>query len=238
MFTFPNLLTLANLFCGCTALLLLFRSDLPGVGLFLGLSMLFDLFDGLVARLLRQSSELGKQLDSLADMVSFGLVPGAIYYYLLAGTAHPHPRFEDQLYLFALPAFILTLFSALRLGKFNLDNRQSEHFIGLPTPACTLFALGLLLAAHDQTPLLAPLTNSPIFLYLCIAGFSLLLVAEIPMLSLKVKNLGWHDNWARYLLLGAALPILLILGPGGLPLVIIFYLLLSLTIEFSPARDH
>lgn len=238
MFTFPNFLTLANLFCGCVAFLSLLRSDIAGVALFLGLSLVFDLLDGLAARLLRQSSELGKQLDSLADMISFGFLPGAIYYYLLAEAGQQEPQFEEQIYLFALPAFILTLFSALRLGKFNLDKRQSDHFIGLPTPACTLFALGLLLAAHERTPIMAPLTASPLFLYLCVAGSSLLLVAEIPMLSLKAKNLRWADNRPRYLLIAAALPILFILGPGGLPLVIIFYLLLSLTNEFGTANDH
>ena len=237
----PNFLTLANLFCGCCALVCVANGRISMAAIFIGLALLLDWLDGTAARLLKVQSPLGGQLDSMADMVSFGVVPGGILYFILAAwfAAYPgHIRNQDMtgIIIFylgftpsALPAFILTCFSGLRLAKFNLDTRQTDSFIGLPTPACTMFVLGLGLAWEQDTLGLRASLGQPLFIYGVVALFSWLLVAEIPMFSLKIKPGGSLKNWLPIIGAIVAAGLLLWFFQGlGLSILIGGYVLVSL----------
>lgn len=191
----PNILTLGNLFCGCCALLYTLYWQPEVAALFTAGSFVFDYLDGMAARALKASSPVGKELDSLADMVSFGAVPGAMLFRLISGepsiSAAFGPSFVD---ISALPAFVLSAFSALRLAKFNLDSRQTNYFLGLSTPASTVFVLGLTLAAHYDRFGLTHLLHNRWLLYGITAVLSLLLISEIPMFGMKIRRLNWKDN--------------------------------------------
>jgi CDP-diacylglycerol---serine O-phosphatidyltransferase len=226
----PNILTLLNLFCGCCALVCLFSTDFETATLFLVVSGLCDFLDGMVARLLNVKSEFGKEVDSLADMVSFGVVPGAIVYMLLHNpqlfiTDEFHPLSINGL---AMPAFIISAFSCYRLAKFNLDTRQTQDFIGLNTPSNTMFFVGILYIAKENIFGLAHTIQNPAFLYSLIPISSLLLISEIPMFSMKTKGLGWKGNEIRLLFLIISTGILIWLKWAGLAFVVVFYILLNL----------
>ena len=192
-----------------------------------------DFADGLLARALRVSSAIGKDLDSLADMVSFGMVPGAILFALLGEAAQLAGGFSEGAtpigFWFWLPyfGFLVTIFSALRLAKFNNDTRQTTSFIGLPTPACTLVVASLpLILSHDQFGLKDIILNP--WLLLGLTGLlSGLLVAELPLFALKFKNLRWGDNRRRFLFLLLAASLLLGLRAAAVPLIVLLYVLLS-----------
>lgn len=224
----PNALTLANLFCGCCALLYTFYWQPEMAALFTAGSFVFDYLDGMVARALRVSSPLGKELDSLADVVSFGVVPGAMLYRLLSGdvsiTAAFGPSFVE---VWALPAFVLSAFSALRLGKFNLDTRQTNYFIGLSTPACTVFVLGLTLAAHQDLFGLKEIIGNQWFLYGMVAVLSALLVSEIPMFGMKIKGLDWKSNVFNLGFLLLFIVLVIFLKALALSAIIVCYIVLS-----------
>jgi len=223
----PHIVTLLNLLLGCLAVVSVLFGRYEQACWLVGGAALADFLDGLVARALGVSSPLGKELDSLADVISFGLVPGAVLYALLCeGQGVPLP--QGQVHWPAAPAFIVTAFSALRLGKFNLDERQSEGFIGLPTPANTLFVLGLLLLYLSDRMGLQPVVLSGWLLYPLIVLLSYLLVAELPMFSLKVKHLAWEGNEIRFIFAGTALLLLVLLREGGLSAIILLYIALSL----------
>jgi CDP-diacylglycerol---serine O-phosphatidyltransferase len=212
----PNILTLLNLFCGCCALVCLFSTDFDTATLFLVVSGLCDFLDGMVARLLNVKSEFGKEVDSLADMVSFGVVPGAIVYMLLHNpqlfiTDEFHPLSINGL---AMPAFIISAFSCYRLAKFNLDTRQTQDFIGLNTPTNTMFFIGILYIAKGNVFGLAHTIQSPAFLYSLIPLSSLLLISEIPMFS--------------FIFLIISIILLVWLKWAGLAFVVVFYILLNL----------
>ncbi|MEM1326257.1 MAG: CDP-diacylglycerol--serine O-phosphatidyltransferase [Bacteroidota bacterium] len=218
----PNLVTLLNLAFGCLAVVFLFKGQWLTAVWCVGGSLLADFLDGAVARLLGVSSELGKQLDSLADVVSFGFVPGAILYHLLTiNFAYPEV------------GFLITLLSALRLGKFNIDTRQTDQFIGLPTPACTIFIIGVLLVHQFDAYNLGIFIVQPAVLLIITVLFSYLLVAELPLFSLKFKHLRWQENEWRFIFLILAVLLLLWLQSLGLLLVILLYLLISLGLYFS-----
>jgi CDP-diacylglycerol---serine O-phosphatidyltransferase len=202
----PNAPTLLNVFCGACALVQILGGRYTEGVIFLGVSLLADFLDGAAARALNVQSPMGKELDSLADMVSFGVVPGAILYKLLM-TATPFAVFEQS--FLPLLAFIITAFACYRLAKFNLDTRQSENFIGLATPACTLFFVGLLLIKTSEFDTLDNLTANPTFLYALIPIFSYLLVSEIPMFSLKLKSFKLEGNKVRFAFVGVAAVLLL-----------------------------
>lgn len=236
----PNAITCLNLLCGCLALAFILGSGpepagrLRGLELgayFAGLAALADFIDGLLARALRVSSAIGKDLDSLADMVSFGVVPGAILLQLLGLVGQGQfSGYAGPLGLGAwLPyaGFLVTIFSALRLAKFNNDTRQSDSFIGLPTPACTLVVASLpLILAHDRFGL-APVLLSP-WLLLGLTGLlSGLLVAELPLFALKFKSFRWGDNRRRFSFMALAAALLLLLQAAAVPLVVLLYVLLS-----------
>jgi CDP-diacylglycerol--serine O-phosphatidyltransferase len=218
----PNAITCLNLFAGCLALCNVFAGRLELAAYLVGLAAVFDFADGLVARALHASSPIGKDLDSLADMVSFGVVPGAMLYHLLGQGAYSLP--------FWLPyaGFIVTVFSALRLAKFNNDTRQTTSFIGLPTPACTLVVASLPLILTYDTYNLTPLILNPWVLLGLTVLLSGLLVAELPLFALKFKNLSWHDNSVRFVFLLLSVVLLLILQAAAVPVIILLYVLLSL----------
>ena len=238
----PNAVTCLNLLCGCLALTFIFQGELVAGAYLVGVAAVADFFDGLLARALRVSSPIGKDLDSLADMVSFGIVPGAIMYQLCllasglgdtdaasAGSFHANLFFQDGRLGHLLPflGFIITIFSALRLAKFNNDTRQTTSFIGLPTPACTLVVASLpLILAHNRFGL-ASLLLSP-WLLLGLTGLlSGLLVAELPLFALKFKNLRWLGNRRRFIFVALALALVGWLRAAGIPLAVLLYVLLS-----------
>lgn len=230
----PNAITCLNLLCGCLALTFIFSGQLITGAYLVGLAAVADFFDGLVARALRVSSPIGKDLDSLADMVSFGVVPGAILYVLMGRTLNLADVGDSvgklQLALIMpFGAFLVTIFSALRLAKFNNDTRQSDSFIGLPTPACTLVvaSLPLILARENGPSALANLVLNPWLLLGLTVLLSGLLVAELPLFALKFKNLKWLGNRRRFLFVALAAGLLLVLGAAGVPLAVLAYVLFS-----------
>lgn len=218
----PNTITCCNLICGAVATHFAFNANYKMAVTMIILGAVFDFFDGMTARLLHVSSPIGKELDSLADDITFGLAPSAILFSLLKEMPYPECLSPVQSYLPYL-AFIMAAFSALRLAKFNLDERQSTSFIGVPTPANALFWGSLTVGLHDQ------LLSSPTYVCLILAGillFSYLLVAEIPLFALKFKTLTWKDNWVKYVFLLGCLPCFL-LGYGCFAAIIVWYIILS-----------
>jgi CDP-diacylglycerol---serine O-phosphatidyltransferase len=226
----PNAITLLNVFCGACALVMIITERYTEGVILIGVGLVADYLDGFVARALNAQSPMGKELDSLADMVSFGVVPGAILYKLIT-TATPAAAFEQTLLPFL--AFIVTAFSCYRLAKFNLDTRQTENFIGLATPASTLFFVGLLLIKTSEVDVLDNLTANTTFLYLLIPIFSYLLVSEIPMFSLKLKSYAWADNKVQFTFAGVSILLLVLLREAGLVFVIALYILVNLGLFFK-----
>ena len=215
----PNTITCLNLISGCIATYWAFMGDCRLALLFIVIGAAFDFFDGMVARLLHVSSPIGKELDSLADDITFGFAPSAIVYEYL--------RPETELLPFIV--FIMAAFSALRLAKFNLDERQALGFIGLPTPANALFWGSLIVGAGDwmkTAPVIGPNLSLVILGGVFISCY--LLVSEIPMFALKFKTWGWKGNDVKYDFLLTCIPILLLLGISGLAVIIAWYVLLSI----------
>ena len=184
-----------------------------------------DYCDGMVARALDVKSTLGKELDSIADMVSFGVLPGAIIYMLLVlGGGYSPDIFQFR----GTPGFLLAAFAGLRLAKFNLDTRQSEDFIGLNTPACTIFVVGLMLIHQYNSYGLGDFVVNTYFLYAVTILFSYLLVSEIPMVSFKFKNFKWKGNERRIIFILMAFVLLLLVHEVAFSLHILLYVLFSI----------
>jgi CDP-diacylglycerol--serine O-phosphatidyltransferase len=226
----PNFITSLNLVCGTIAVLFLLHNQLAFASIMVFAAAVFDFFDGMAARLLRVKSEIGKQLDSLADMVSFGLVPGIILYRLLEHFTRIHSGDFWQLLPFI--SILIPVFSALRLAKFNIDTRQDESFIGVPTPATALFIASLdapfgLYAHMGQYPFLG-FAADPLFLAGTALFFSVMMVAEIPLFSLKFKTWAFKGNEIRYTLIMVAIGLIGVFSVAALSLIIIIYILLSL----------
>lgn len=229
----PNVITLLNLFCGCAAVISLLYGEWMMAVAFFFAGGVFDFADGLVARLLNVSSEHGKELDSLADMVSFGVVPGVIYYVFLdlqssLAVSSAAMLSADGFNWAAAPGLLVTLFSALRLAKFNLDTRQSDDFIGLATPSSTLYAVGLLLIYATDAYGWGTLVLSPWVVYPSILVMSYLLISEVPMFSFKLKGFGWNGNQLRIIFVVAVIVLLLLLKLAAFPFIVLTYLLLNI----------
>jgi len=224
----PHIITATNLFFGCCAVVSVLYGGFVEAFVFLFLGGLCDFADGFVARLLNVRSELGKELDSLADMVSFGVVPGAILFTLL-NDGTPTTIGDETLDELAigLPGFLLTVFAGIRLAKFNLDTRQTEEFIGLPTPSATMFVTGLMLIYHFDTFGGRELVSNTYFLYGVIILFSFLLISEIPMFSLKFKGGQWKGNEVRYIFMLLAVGMLPFLREASFSILIVLYVLFS-----------
>ena len=219
----PNSLTCCNLICGCVATGCAFYGQYHYAVLMIVTGAIFDFFDGMVARALGVSSPIGKELDSLADVVTFGVAPSVIIFYLFHEVHCPEVLLPIRNFL-SYTAFLMAAFSALRLAKFNLDERQHQQFIGLPTPANALFWGSLVLGEHG---FLVSQKFNAVFLFLFMLLFCMLLVCEVPMLALKFKNLSWADNKQRYVFLVGCLPLLL-LGTSALAAIIIWYVVVSI----------
>ena len=213
----PNTITCCNLISGCIATYYAFQSDFDMALLFIIIGAAFDFFDGMSARLLKVSSPIGKELDSLADDITFGFAPSAVVFSYLCGF-HIHCPFVPFL------AFIMAAFSALRLAKFNLDERQALGFIGLPTPANALF-WGSLIVALEQQGFTFCGMEWVILLGVLISSY--LLVAEIPMFALKFKHWGWTGNEVKYIFILSCIPLLLLFGIGAFAVIIAWYVILS-----------
>ena len=220
----PNMVTCCNLLSGCIAAVMAFQSNYEAAILFMILGAVFDFFDGMLARLLNVSGPLGKELDSLADDITFGFAPSAIVFSLFKEVQYPEFMSGITEY-FPYTAFIIAAFSALRLGKFNIDPRQSSSFIGLPTPANALFWGSLVVGAHS---FLVSDSFNAIYLFILVILMSYLLVAELPMFSLKFKNLSWRDNKVSYIFLLICIPLLAVFRISGFAAIILWYILWSL----------
>lgn len=224
-----NALTLGNLFSGCVGAVHLMIGDYQTTAVCIVLSLLLDFFDGFVARALKANSNLGTQLDSLADMVSFGLVPGLAMFKMLE-------PFGNEVFGTSIPfdikyfGFLITLFSCLRLAIFNLDEDQKYYFKGLNTPSNTILIFGLYLA-HKELSAFGFLFENEIYLLILTAISSWLLISPIKMIAMKFKSMKLQDNYPKLALLIGAILILFIFKTVGIPLVIIYYILVSLIFQ-------
>lgn len=233
----PNTITLGNLLCGCLAIVNAFEGDLVWAAYLVGIAAVLDFFDGFTARMLKVSSPIGKDLDSLADMVTFGVVPGVVMFQMIGLGLNLDKEglyfFESNKWLRYI-TFLIPLFSAIRLAKFNNDTRQSDSFIGLPTPANAIIVLSLpLIVKWNSSFSYTEYNNfnlilSPFVLALASCILSYLLVAELPLIALKFKNFKWKGNEIRFIFLGGTLILLASLQLVGIPLVIVFYILISI----------
>lgn len=214
----PNALTCANLLCGCVGIVEVFHNNMLLSCALIVLAGVFDFLDGFVARLLKVSSSIGKELDSLADVVTFGVLPSIIVYQLLLRSV---PDLTD-IWIPNL-AFLIAVCSALRLAKFNIDPRQSDSFIGVPTPANALLIASLPFIVHYY-PVWEPVIIDTVNLLILTAVMSFLMVSELPLFALKFKSFGWWGNEIRYFFLIASLILLALLGVVAVPLVIGLYI--------------
>jgi len=223
----PNAITCLNLFSGCIACVMAFQGDFFCAALFIYLAAFFDFLDGMAARLLKAYSDIGKELDSLADLVSFGVAPGVILFsWLKTIQGEPATIAISGVSVLPYAAFLITVFSALRLAKFNIDTRQTTSFIGLPTPANAIF-IASLISLHDDAGLQFLLHNIW-FIIVLICLLSCLLVCKLPMFSLKFKSLRWKKNQTRYIFLGLSIILLILFRLTAIPLIIILFILMSL----------
>lgn len=224
LFTLPNLVTLCNLMCGSmAAITALTGGDLCLAFWLIVAAAVCDFLDGMTARLLNSYSGIGVELDSLADMVSFGFAPSAILFALYGGAESHWPWSEGVVACGGVLLFLVACASALRLAKFNVDDTQHEEFSGLPTPAMALFfaALGWLVAAGR-------LELCREVLLLLAALFAWLMISPIRMFSFKFKNLSWRENGLRYLFAGVTLLLLVLLKVGAVAVIIPLYVVVSL----------
>jgi len=220
----PNFITLLNLFCGSIAVIFAVNGNMKLTALFVFLGIFFDFFDGLLARKLKVEGELGLQLDSLADVVTSGLVPGLVMFYLL----------ELNNINIYLPYFglLIALASAYRLAKFNISTNQSDSFIGLPTPANALLILSLpLILEFQNNDLMSAIILNKWFLIVITLLSCFLLNANIKLLALKFKNFSFKDNAARYILIMLSIVLLIIFHFVAIPIIIASYIIISLFIK-------
>ncbi len=228
----PNFITCANLFSGCIGIVLAFKGELVAASYAIFLSAIFDFFDGLASRVLKSFSGIGKDLDSLADMVSFGVLPAVIMYQLFLQT----PQIDKVSNWLDFIAFLIPVFSALRLAKFNVDTRQTEHFIGLPTPANAILIASFPIILSHHNRFYTPYLQNPYVLPCFVVVMCALLVAEMPMLSLKFKNSEFNENIFRYLLLLFSAILILFFKFAAVPVIIFIYIILSI-IQFKFAKN-
>ena len=221
----PNTITSMNLFSGCIAIVMAFEGAFIWVVFWVILAAIFDFFDGMAARALRAYSNIGKELDSLADVVSFGVAPGVAVFVLLRDSTIYGESFTHLQSYIPYLAFIIPVFSALRLAKFNVDERQTTSFLGLPTPANALFWISFVYGVHSIS-----VANNALWLLtlVLIVTLSLLMVSEVPMFSFKLNNLKVKGNEKPIALIICAITFLSLWGIIGLSLTILVYIALSL----------
>ena len=223
----PNLITLLNLFSGCIALVFAFNQNFEMAFYFVSLGIFLDFFDGFFARLFNVCSPLGLQLDSLADMVTSGVVPGLVMFQMMI--SYSSTAVEGHLQFFPYLGFIITLGSCYRLANFNVDTRQTDSFIGLPTPANALFVLSLplVLQSTDSLFMIELLSNQWFLLVITLLS-AYMLNAEIPLFSLKIKKFSFKENALQIVFLASSFLLLVFFQYLGIPLLILLYVLLSI----------
>lgn len=243
----PNLFTLLNLIFGCIAIIFILQNgiaiattadnrqfiDMPEkmfmASLFIGLAAVVDFLDGFVARLFKATSEMGKQLDSLADLVSFGVAPGLIIYQFLRMSFAQEEDGINISMISLLPSLLLPCAAAWRLAKFNLDNSQSYSFKGLPTPSTGLFIASFpVIYWNVNEPWVISLLLNKWFLYGIVLLLSYLMISRLPLMSLKFKSYGWSANWPKYLLAVISVVAIVLLKWLAVPVIVLAYVLLSL----------
>lgn len=241
-----NFITLLNLILGCIAIVftlqtgetivnfeneawkIYFPEKITWAACCVFLAAVVDFFDGFVARLLKSDSEMGKQLDSLADLVSFGVAPGAMMYQLLRIAIAAEPSGMDTSSAWFLPALLIPMAAAWRLGRFNIDTSHRNHFIGLPAPAAGLFFACLpIISFYDILHIQYILVNKWVLYLMCIV-ISYLMVSTLPLLNLKFKNFKWHENKSRYILIGVSFLSMLLMSWLSAFIILLSYILVSL----------
>lgn len=232
----PNLLTLGNLFCGTLATIYAVQGNFKSTAFFVFLGIFFDFFDGFAARLLKVTGELGKQLDSLADMVTSGVVPGIVMFQLLGNKKEYTNELFDFNFVFQTETnyiqyigLLLVLGSCYRLAKFNIDARQTNSFIGLPTPAMSLFVISLpLIQEYTSIPFAIQIVSNKYFLIVLTIVLTYLMNAEIQLFSLKFKNFLFKENIFKYIFLIISLILIFLLKIASIPVIIFSYIVLSI----------
>ena len=225
----PNALTCSNLVCGCLGIVEVLEGNLIWAPYLIWLAAIFDFFDGFAARLLKASSPIGGELDSLADMVTFGVLPALLLFAMLQQA--DVPAWVPYL------ALVVAIFSAIRLAKFNVDTRQTTSFIGVPTPANALLISSFpLILQHNQSGFYEFIKH-PVFLLAVAFIMSFLLVAEIPLFALKFKDFSWANNRVKYIFLGLSLLLIIFFKFVAIPLIILLYVVLSLLTK-EPETSH
>jgi CDP-diacylglycerol--serine O-phosphatidyltransferase len=229
----PNAITCCNLFSGCIGIVFAFQENLIYAAYAIFLAAIFDFFDGFASRVLQSYSGIGKDLDSLADMVSFGVLPSVIMYELFL-QAPPVHNLSPYLNFIA---FLIPVFSALRLAKFNVDARQAENFIGLPTPANAILIASFPLIMEQHINFSSYILNTYVLSIFTVVMCGLL-VAELPLMSLKFKSRDFQENIYRYLLLLFSAILILFFKFAAVPVVILFYIALSIVQFKKLAHDQ
>ena len=232
----PNAITCCNLLSGCISIVLMCNGYAVAAGVMIFVAAVFDFFDGFAARMLKAYSPLGAQLDSLSDVVSFGVAPSFIMYHYLSQQpiANSFSLEIANFNIIPFVAFFLAIFAELRLAKFNIDDRQTTSFIGLPTPAMGLFVASLPFTLKDESlAFMANNMTNPYFLISIIVIFSYLMVSEIPFFSLKIKNLKFKENIHIYILAIFAIAALAFLGFAAIPFVMLFYIIEAICLNLK-----
>lgn len=225
----PNFFTILNLLCGSFGIVIASENNILWASYLVGSAAVFDFLDGALARLLKTKTEIGKQFDSLADIISFGLLPAVIMYHLLKCGLEVNPQILSTLKnLIPYIAFIIPVFSAIRLAKFNIDARQTEKFVGLPTPANALFIASLPCIAFEQyksNEFIYSMILNPYLLLGIIIIFSCLLVSKIPLFSLKFKEFSPKENKTQLIFLLLSLILIIFLQFLAVPIIILLYII-------------
>lgn len=238
----PNTITSLNILSGALSVVFAFEGELFLSGIFILLAAVFDFFDGMSARLLRAYSAIGKELDSLADVISFGFAPSVIAHCMMKELLIVNQPLTDNpvsVFLLLFLPFFMLVFSALRLAKFNIDERQSDSFIGLPTPANAIVWAAFPIIKHFQkTSFLIEWIEKPIFIIGLSIILGLLLVSELHLFSLKFKNLNFAKNKLRFLFLGLCLILFIVFKWEAIPLSILAYILLSVFHQLFSINKH
>lgn len=221
----PNFLTLANLLSGCAGVVAVAEGNVALGSYFIWIAVLFDFFDGLTARALNAYSSIGGELDSLADMISFGFLPSFIMYMLLAAAL------PDTMMWLSYAAFLIAACSAIRLAIFNIDTRQTQSFIGLPTPASALLISALPLSSKN---FVIELLNIPTFLIILTLLDAYMMVADVELMAFKFKNFTWAKNKLKYIFILVSLVLVFVLNTIAIPVIIILYVVLSVVQNSLP----
>lgn len=234
----PNSITCCNLISGCIATAFALTGNIQWALMWIIIGAVFDFFDGMTARLLGVSSPIGKELDSLADDITFGVAPATIVFSELCVMDYPISLFDSLRDYLPFGAYIMAAFSAIRLAKFNLDERQKLGFIGLPTPANALFWGALILGGQKFIE-----SHASVMFWILILGIAIscwLMVSEIPMFALKFKHWGWKGNEVKYIFIILCVPILALFRITGFAIIIALYVAISVALDLrgGSAKSH